>query len=411
MKIYKVLKMGRQLRSLMLLSMSILISIMTLSHSSSSYGRAQVVKRHQVRVFLGTTSNPQELGDTKRYQLALDTGRVGLFVNGTSTYDLLFGWTAQGGSRRYNGEKARDKVLTALRTVGTSLYEGGFSPFLTPHVCPSKSGLPQCYSTSDGKHDYGDNAFYTSSGFTQNDRGRFQTWYALGFRPTFYALDISFNGPQGSKNYLTEDQTAWSIAALQDLKNTTGVTTIFPYLNGNGGHWSDEYVKDPELNFSNSPYYGSVRRVISIAGAVAIDIPPSMVFDGHRGGRSTTGRIAPYPMAYLLNVLGEIRWARSCGFKIMIYVSPFQVGRSGSPQFGYDPDFYENTFALVAYLIHSGGKQNPKSLLPDYWQVGQYSNSDVTNTISDVNDHESVSSIAYALAKNLSSTTFTGEKK
>lgn len=345
----------------------------------------------RIKVFLGSTSNSNEFSEVTVHDKPWCKGQVSLIENSNAMLWTSYGWLGQhdlGYSSEFDGKLATLKIIALANSFGSYMYEADLSPTITPSV-------PQTSYVKVVSNDM----FINSKPSVTSVQGSYPTWFSLGYHPKMITINLGFKdaGLPSHPSFYTLNQEAAAIKAVRDPLHTLGVSTVCPYVTPNGGYWSSP-TSSPTKIFAHSAYYASARAVVTTARCLALDIPVSMVIGVAEGGRSTSGKFPPYPIAYLQANLGEIWWAKAAGYLVIIYVSPYQVGRSETPQFGYDPDFHENVEALVAYLKSHRDPTGRVNALPNYWQVGQYSPNVSSNSYLPDGAHESLKEIAEDLA-------------
>ena len=347
----------------------------------------------RINVFLGSTSNSNEFSKVTLHDRPWCKGQVSLTENSNAMLWTSYGWLGQnnlGHPPDFDGKAATLKISALAKSLGNYMYEADLSPTITPSV--SQTSYSKVAS---------DDIFINSTSSFTSGQGSYPTWFSLGYHPKIVTINLGFKdaGLPSHSSFYTADQETAAIKAVKDPLHTLGVNTVCPYVTPNGGYWSDR-TSSPVKVFRDSAYYASARAVVATAGCLTLDIPASMAIGVAEGGRSTSGKRPPYPIAYLQANLGEIWWAKEAGYMVIIYVSPYQVGRSETPQFGYDPDFHENVEALVAYLRNHRDVLGKVNALPNYWQVGQYSPNVSSNSYLPDASHESLKEIAEDLANS-----------
>lgn len=159
------------------------------------------------------------------------------------------------------------------------------------------------------------------------------------------------------------------LEAITDLRHTIGHGTIMPWIAPNDSIYGD---------FASAPIFKNERRVIRVAGGVAIDIP--------------AGLWNASPPAYRSTVISMIRWAHATGAKTMFAVSPFAIGPLKTQQWNYDGKLLEKTQQIYRDLAKAHA-------LPDGWMVQNYAPPTSTaNGPGRETDPESLSGVALWLA-------------
>ncbi|MBF0888053.1 hypothetical protein [Gluconobacter cadivus] len=340
-----------------------------------------------------TTTNPVGLIQQDNFAKLADTRAVSYWLNSGGATLLSEGWADGTGTSDSTTSNADvNAYIAQAQATGVQVIEADLNPWFTPSVPVADYG----YAT-EGQ--LTSNAiFYKPGSDTATIPGgkTTQTLWARGLRPSIVFLNINFNSdfqaPTATSNHSDAFVSAAQSAISDIPKYLTSVRQVVPFLfvGYNPGQHSSSF--DPLVEFAQDPYYQNDRSFYKSAGAISIDSPPSMTMGRLNGGRFVGDRIAPYlPDAYLRFIAGEAIWAKQNGIAVYYFASPFQQDSTGTPQYGYDTLFHENTVALARYLAaHAISGVNA---LPNYWMIGQYSNSALSNSIGRETDYESISSV------------------
>ncbi|MBF0889795.1 hypothetical protein HKD19_14830, partial [Gluconobacter sp. LMG 1745] len=343
-----------------------------------------------------TTTNIQGLLKTSNFPKLADTRSVAYWLNSGAATMLSLGWKDGAGDIASTTPEADVQAFIAQSAAaGPEAIEIGMSPYITPNV-PTTDYTP----TPEGQL-ISDAIFYKPNSDTVTLPGGKQakTLWALGYRPQIAFMDIGFNATieaaTATDNHSTT-YTALAETAVADVqKSLPSIKQVVPFMmvGYNPGRHASSY--DPLVEFAQDPYYANDRAFYKSVGALSIDDPPSMLMGDINGGQNVGAFRAPYlPDAYLRFSAGQVIWAKQNNITVYWFSSPFQQNGS-SPQYGYDTIMRQNTMALAHYLAaHSIGGMDA---LPNYWMVGQYSNSAVTNSVGNEADPESISRVTLDL--------------
>lgn len=352
----------------------------------------------QLTSLMTTTTNIQGLIATSNFPKLSGSRSVSYWLNSGGATLLAEGLSESGGTSVSSDPSADvNAYIAQSQATGVQVIEADLNPWFTPSVPTADYSYAAEGTVSSNSIFYKPDSTTT----TLPSGGSTETLWARGLRPSIAFLNINFNSDFQAATSTSNHSDAFVTAAQNALadvpKYLTSVKQVVPFLFVGYSPGTHTSTYDPLIEFAEDSYYANDRTFYKSAGAVSIDIPPSMMMSALNGGRFVGDRVAPYlPDAYIRFVAGEVIWAKQNGIAVYWFASPFQQDSTGTPQYGYDTLFHENTVALARYLAaHSVSGVNA---LPNYWMIGQYSDSNTSNSIGSETDYESVSSVALEMS-------------
>ncbi|MBS1058376.1 hypothetical protein [Gluconobacter kondonii] len=340
-----------------------------------------------------TTTNPLQLLKPINFPTLSSSRTFSYWLNSGAATLLSEGW-ADSKPTEVSSTPDVDvnTYIAQAQATGVQAIEADLNPWFTPSI-----------PTAD--YSYADEGKLTSNAiFYKPDsdivkipqRKTTKTLWARGLRPSIVFLNINFNSDvQAATSTSNHSDVFLSLAqdAVSDIsKYLISVKQVVPFIFVGYSPKTHSSSYDPEDEFAYDSYYRNDRILYKSVGAIAVDGPPSMYMSSVNGGSFVTGRKLPYlPTEYLKFIIGEIIWAKKNSIAVYWYASPFQQDSKGTPQYGFDTLFDENTKALARYLSVSSSRG--MNALPNYWMIGQYSNTASSNSPGNDTDVESISRV------------------